>query len=101
MKFNSKLLSAIFYFCLISIFLFSSNAKADENDNRWKINSSGSISWLIDDNVPHSDHIEMSGDSISAILRYKVDADKSFHLERKLVWPMLCTIPNNTHASFI
>lgn len=72
-----------------------------EDNNRWKLNTSGSISWITDNRLQHADHIEMSGDSISAILRYKVNADQSFQLERQLVWPMLRTIPNNTHASLI
>lgn len=86
---------------LIVVFYFQNNMLVRADENRWKINSSGSISWFIDNRLPHSDHIEMSGDSISAILRYGVNADKSFQIERQLVWPMLRTIPNNTHASLI
>ena len=66
---------------------------------RWQMNQDGSISWIINNNIPHNDHIEMSGKSISSILRYGVEADGSFHATRSLVWPMLRTIPNNTHAS--
>ncbi len=70
-------------------------------ENRWKLMPGGEISWQIGEGLPHSDHIEMSGDSVSVILRYAVEADRTFHLERQLVWPMLRTIPNNTHASLI
>ncbi|MDP4201067.1 MAG: hypothetical protein Q8861_00105 [Bacteroidota bacterium] len=70
-------------------------------ENRWKLMPGGQISWQIGEGLPHSDHIEMSGDSISVILRYSVGADRSFHLERQLVWPMLRTIPNNTYGSLI
>jgi len=86
---------------LIVVFCLQNNMLVQADENRWKINPSGSISWFIDNRLPHSDHIEMSGDSISAILRYGVNADKSFQIERQLVWPMLRTIPNNTHASLI
>lgn len=86
---------------LIVVFCFQNNMLVRADENRWKLNPSGSISWFIDNRLPHSDHIEMSGDSISAILRYGVNADKSFQIERQLVWPMLRTIPNNTHASLI
>ncbi|HEY3388176.1 MAG TPA: hypothetical protein VGK38_01285, partial [Prolixibacteraceae bacterium] len=79
--------------CVIS--LFGANA----NENRWKINESGGISWLVTDQLPHRDHIEMSGKYVSAVIRYGVDADKSFWINRDIVWPMLRTIPNNTHAS--
>lgn len=101
MKLKINLIQPLFFLFLILPFLFVSKLQAGENDNRWKINPAGGISWIITENIPHADHIEMSGDSISAILRYKVDENKSFQLERFLVWPMLRTIPNNTHASFI
>ena len=66
---------------------------------RWHMNQDGSISWKINNNIPHSDHIEMSGKRISCVLRYGVVADGSFHATRSLVWPMLRTVPDNTHAS--
>jgi hypothetical protein len=83
----------VFIFCLVTGKSFS------QEDNRWKINQDGSISWQINNNIPHDDHIEMSGKKISCVLRYGVSADGSFHATRSLVWPMLRTIPNNTHAS--
>lgn len=68
---------------------------------RWQIDPSGSITWQIDERIPHNDHIEMSGEQISVVLRYGVDSDGKFVLERSFVWPMLRTIPNNTHASLM
>jgi hypothetical protein len=73
----------------------------DTSTNRWRNESIGKIVWQIKGNLPHNDHIEMSGRKISTILRYKVNGDSSFTLNRTIVWPMLRTIPNNTHASFI
>lgn len=70
-----------------------------QDQRRWQINPDGSISWPIGSDIPHDDHIEMSGKKISCIIRYGVAADGSFHATRSLVWPMLRTIPNNTHAS--
>lgn len=70
-------------------------------ESRWSINPSGSISWNIDKNIPHKDHIEMSGEQISVVLRYGVNANGEFCLERSFIWPMLRTIPNNTHASLM
>lgn len=69
--------------------------------DRWKIESDGSIKWEIGNDIPHYDHIEMSGEMVSTVLRYGVNADGSFRLERSLIWPMLRTIPNNTHASLM
>jgi hypothetical protein len=68
-------------------------------ENRWYINKTGGITWQVKENETHSDHIEMSGKYISAVIRYGVKADQSLYLSRDIVWPMLRTIPNNTHAS--
>lgn len=82
-------------FILFSVAIFqSTNA-----DNRWTIQSNGAIKWIVDNRIPHYDHIEMSGEAISTVLRYGVKPDNSFRLERTVIWPMLRTIPNNTHAS--
>ncbi len=67
--------------------------------SRWEICDDGAIRWVVDDSVPHYDHIEMSGEKVSAVLRYGVNADGSFSMERSVVWPMLRTVPNDTHAS--
>ena len=69
--------------------------------NRWTINPDGGITWTIDQRIPHEDHIEMSGQKVSTVLRYGVDANGAFMLNRSMVWPMLRTIPNNTHASLM
>ncbi len=49
----------------------------------------------------HSDHLEMAGKQIATVLRYGVDDNGAFRLEKSFVWPMLRTIPNNTHASLM
>lgn len=43
----------------------------------------------------------MSGLKVSTVLRYGVNADGSFELNKSMIWPMLRTIPNNTHASLM
>lgn len=59
------------------------------------------IVWNVDStSYGHGDHIEMSGRHIAAILRYQVGTDGSFIIDKSLVFPMLRTIPNDTHASF-
>lgn len=77
---------------------------ADLNDlastlqNRWQLTDQG-LTWQVNDS--HEDHIEMSGEQTSAIIYYGSDAQGNLTLKRKLVWPMLRTIPNDTHASLI
>ena len=68
---------------------------------RWDMNPDTSIVWKIKDDIPHYDHIEMSGKRISVVLRYGVNQDRTFSVNKSLVWPMLRTIPNDTHASLM
>lgn len=66
---------------------------------RWHLNQNGGITWEIKSgDKAHSDHIEMSGLKVSTVVRYGVDDDGRFLLNRGMVWPMLRTIPNDTHA---
>lgn len=69
---------------------------------RWHPNQYGGITWEIKpgDKV-HRDHIEMSGLKVSTVVRYGVDEEGKFLLNRGMVWPMLRTIPNDTHASLM
>ncbi|MBR1927733.1 MAG: hypothetical protein IJ840_08330, partial [Bacteroidales bacterium] len=69
----------------------------------WTLSPSGTGITLIPStaSLPYEDHIEMSGEQMAFVLRWGVAADKSFHSERSLVFPMLRTIPNNTHASLM
>lgn len=67
--------------------------------SRWQIQSDQSIKWSIGQNIPHYDHIEMGGEKVATVLRYGVNTDGAFSLERSVIWPMLRTVPNDTHAS--
>lgn len=77
------------------LFIFLNQAQAQ---NRWNLTSDG-IVWNIKSGETHSDHIEMSGKKVSTVVRYKVAEDGALELCRSVVWPLLRTIPNNTHAS--
>jgi len=66
--------------------------------DRWKLGDLA-ITWDVAD--AHTDHIEFSGQQVAAIVRYGADENGELVLERKVVWPMLRTLPNDTHASLI
>lgn len=72
-----------------------------DNDTRWQLLQDGSIEWAITSKTAHEDHIEMSGKQISVVLRYGVNEQGAFTLNKSIVWPLLRTIPNNTHASLM
>ena len=87
----------VLFICLV--FSYSVGIYAQQ---RWHLNQDGGISWEVKsgDNA-HSDHIEMSGLKVSTVARYGVDDEGKFLLNRGMVWPMLRTIPNDTHASLM
>lgn len=69
---------------------------------RWQIAPDGRrIVWKVGSDIPHDDHIEMSGGRMAFVLRWGVDAQGAFRQERSLVFPLLRTVPNNTHASLM
>lgn len=86
--------------CLILLVLFSTILFA-QNSKRWNFAIDGGIRWNVKKGLSHTDHIEMSGLQISAIVNYGVDDNGELNMKKKLVFPMLRTIPNNTHASLI
>ena len=71
-----------------------------QESRRWTLEEEGHISWKPQKTEVHHDHIEMSGKTVSVVLRYGVENGK-FVLNKSMVWPMLRTIPNNTHASLM
>ena len=81
-------------------FLFALTLQAKEN--RWVVNGNHSVQWETSKGeLPYNDHIEMSGLRASVVYYWGVDAQKQFSMDRHLVFPMLRTIPNNTHASWM
>lgn len=70
-------------------------------ERRWQTADDGSIVLTGEALKGYSDHVEMSGKRVSVVLRYAVGADGSFTVNKGMVWPMLRTVPNNTHASLM
>ena len=69
---------------------------------RWEIRPGGrDIVWKVGRDIPHDDHIEMSGERMAFVLRWGIDPNGAFRQERSLVFPLLRTVPNDTHASLM
>lgn len=83
-------------FLFISLILVASVTVCAQSQDRWTILQDGSIQWKPTRNLPHEDHVEMSGQMLSVVLRYGVDVQQRFHLNRSLVFPMLRMKPNKT-----
>ncbi|MBO4592778.1 MAG: hypothetical protein J5678_01095 [Bacteroidaceae bacterium] len=70
-------------------------------ESRWQMADDGSIVLSSQALTGYNDHVEMSGKRVSVVLRYAVKDDGSFTVNKGMVWPMLRTVPNNTHASLM
>ncbi len=91
------LLTGILIF-ILSIWI--NNHVICQDSLRWSLVEDGSIVWEVEENDSHMDHIEMSGFYISSIVHYGVK-DGRMKQNVHLVFPMLRTIPNDTHASLL
>lgn len=85
---------SIFIFLLCSLVW---QGWAQQKKDYWHLNNQGGITWTYDSRE-HMDHIEMSGRQMSVVLRYGIK-NGDFVCNRGMVWPMLRTVPNDTHAS--
>jgi hypothetical protein len=95
MKLLPSFQKAIAYFFIA----FLSQSMLSQN-TRWNLTGDNGIVWKVKQNDSHIDNIEMSGFYTSAIVHYGVE--KGILKQKvKLVFPMLRTIPNDTHASLI
>ena len=83
--------------CLGASLCMPGHSTAQSTD-RWILRQGQHIVWPVKDTESHMDHLEMSGFNISAIVHYGVE--KGRYVQRvHLVFPMLRTLPNDTHAS--
>lgn len=74
---------------LLSFIIISGTIHLNAQQDRWRITDSGAIEWMPDNRLPHNDHLEMSGQQLSVVLRYGVDINGAFAVNRSLVFPML------------
>ena len=71
-----------------------------DGPNRWELSPEAKgITWGVDSRLPHKDHIAMSGKSVDAIVEWSIDTNARLAVRRQIRWPMLRTIPDDTHAS--
>ena len=77
---------------------FSTKAQ-NQQKSWWSLVPTGGIIWKVKPSEVHSDHIEMSGKQISAIVTYGVDPAGKLVLNKRIIFPLLRTIPNDTRGS--
>jgi hypothetical protein len=85
-------------YILISFLLMSVAAMAAP---KWQVTETLGIEWNVSEaDLPHADHIEMTGEKMSTVLFWDIDAQGAMTLDRSLIYPLLRTIPNVTSSAF-
>jgi len=90
---------------LVTMFIVGSiiclNAQELKVEQDWQLGEGGDIVWNLkaNDVFLHSDHMAMSGQTVDMILEWRLTASGGFEAERLIRWPMLRTVPDDTHAS--
>jgi hypothetical protein len=85
----------------VSVSLHGQTYTLPAQRDRWSIQPDGSIEWRIDERLPHSDHIEMSGEKVSLWIQYGVDTSGKAILNRTLVFPTFRLLPQRTISSMM
>lgn len=86
--------NSFFKNCLAFLFIFTQIIVFGQNknyQNHWEIGSNNSIIWDLenDQNLPHSDNIEMSGTKVAGIISYEIDTNKILTLNRQIFFPQI------------
>jgi hypothetical protein len=82
----------------VALALWASPAAAQQA--RWKLSADGGIYWNVGASEVHTDHIEMAGKGIAAIVTYGTDTTGRLLLRQHLVFPGLRKLPNDTRGSY-
>ncbi len=94
MRFKIRLTLLQIFF--LSFNVFTQQVVLPQQNDRWAIQSDGSIEWKIDDRLPHNDHIEMSGEKVSLWMQYGVDTSGKSNFIRTIVFPTYRLLPSST-----
>ncbi|NQU51971.1 MAG: hypothetical protein HQ522_05485 [Bacteroidetes bacterium] len=85
---------------ILALSIWNLTPAVSQEPQRWGIENNGSIKWEVKENDSHMDHVEMSGLQISSIVHYGVE-EGVLNQKIRLIFPMLRTIPNDTHGSLL
>ena len=83
---------------IVGLTIYGQQTVKPVQKDRWAIQPNGSITWQTNENLPHSDHIEMSGEKVSLWLDYRVDTAGITRIIRKVVFPTFRMLPDETRS---
>ncbi|SFE49846.1 hypothetical protein SAMN05518672_10710 [Chitinophaga sp. CF118] len=93
----NKILVSFLAFQLPSL-LFAQQHDLPQQTDRWAIQPDGSIKWTINGWLPHTDHIEMSGEKVSVWVQYGLDSAGRSSVLRTVVFPTFRMLPDVTRS---
>jgi len=98
MKLLKKKAFLISILLIVKLTVYSQQKILPKQEDRWSIQPDGSITWHINDRLPHADHIEMSGEKVSLRVAYRIDSAGITRITRKVVFPTFRMLPDDTRS---
>ncbi len=95
-------IQSILFLILLPCYLQAQQRALSAQKDRWQMMPDGAIRWQPGDRLPHTDHIEMSGQKTSLWVKYEIDCAGVSRLTRTVVFPTFRMLPDDTrsHVSF-
>ena len=91
-------LPVLVFLLLTQLISYAQPTLLPQQKDRWQIQPNGSIAWHVKDNLPHSDHIEMSGEKVSVWVSYGINSAGLSNILRKIVFPTFRILPDDTFS---
>ncbi len=88
----------LFLFFWVTNIIIAQPFNLPTQNDRWLIQEDGSIQWVVNGRLPHSDHIEMGGEKIAMWMQYAIDTSGKPKISRTLVFPTFRLLPQRTIA---
>ena len=81
----------IFFYFFVSQMIAGAQQKDLINRIFWQTRNENAIVWNVsqEQNLPHDDNIEMSGENVAAIIKYEIDNTKKVRITRDVIFPQL------------
>jgi hypothetical protein len=98
MKIRMQKIFLVFVVFLFPCMIYAQQVALPAQTDRWVIQPDGSIKWTINGRLPHTDHIEMSGEKVSVWVQYGLDSAGSASVLRTVVFPTFRMLPDGTRT---
>lgn len=92
--------------CLTILFVVltvQTSVLAQSMERYWRVSDSRGIVWDVykQENLPHSDNIEMAGRKVAAIIYYSIDENRQLQVKRDIIFPQMRTLDHNEYRAYL